>query len=127
MSDRHPAAAGGETPEQRADRLVAAFILRDFREDTCPDPCPHGDKHTWAEHDAEAHLANCPRTSVTRTDSDESLTSTGTAVSRLTATLVCDHGVTLEHEYGEYGSLPGTLARIIEAEERARWLEGERG
>lgn len=100
----------------RADRLVAAYILRAFHSDY--------DRMTYRQgfyrHAAEMHLARCPTMRLTEHEATGGFygCETGCDYSRFTATIVCGCGRSVDYEYGEFGELADIIADLIEEDKR---------
>lgn len=94
----------------RADELVARYILRVYRE-----------QHARVDGTPTTHLAGCAEAQVTDPDAQNGTygCDTGCDYYTLTATISCPHGETEDYEYGDFGE----IAYLIEDLER----EDERG
>lgn len=90
---------------ERANRLVAAWILREFRSD--------GD---------DAHLRACPEAAVAEGEAFDSQygCDTGCEYARWEAVITCPHGVRAEFEYGEFGELAYIIEELEKDDDRER-------
>lgn len=86
-----------------ADEKVARFVLKDFREGIV-DRCPANARH----------LAACPDAKAMHVEGEDGTygCDTGCEYARLTAQIECPHGMSYEHEYGDFGEIADILAEI---------------
>lgn len=80
----------------KADELVAAYILRVYRE-----------RHEMNDGTHTTHLAGCAEASVTNPDTQDGTygCETGCDYYTLTATIACPHGMKEDYEYGDFGMI----------------------
>jgi len=103
---------------ERADRLVAAHILREFHDEY--DGVGEGPQADyWLRNSpAEVHLAACPTVRVTDPDARGGNCGTGCETLRLSATIRCDCGQSADYDWGDFGNLGMFIAKLIKEDGR---------
>jgi hypothetical protein len=94
-----------ETGADRADRLLRAYVLGEYRDDW-----PHG------------HIGQCPEAKVLEFDSRNGSygCETGCEYLRLEASVGCPHEDPVDYEYGEFGDIAGLITDLEQEEARER-------